>query len=192
MSEVTATASYEIRPLSTAEILDAGFQILKNHFVLLGSIAAIGQIPTVLIFSLFAWMLDPFALQKGELPEIGAAFVVGIGLFVLGMLILLPIVVGSITSAVSDLYLGAEISLGDCLQRGLARMVPLMLTYLIFTIVMFVAMAIIGVAVALFVIGGAAALQDSALGVGLVVALVVVAIPARSNTDAHTVQRKFE
>jgi hypothetical protein len=181
MSEIAPTLGiegYELRPLSMAETLDTGFQVMKNHFVLLGSLSAIGQIPTVIVFSVFGWMLDPFAFQEGEFPEIGAAFIVGIGIYMLGLLLLLPIVVGAITAAVSDVYLGAEVTLAESLRRGLQRMVPLMLTYLIFTIILFVAMAGVGFTIALLVIGGSAALGDSALGVGLLVVFVLAAIPA--------------
>ena len=63
-------ASYEIRPLSLAETLDAGFQLLKNHFTLLSVLSLIVQVPTVLVFMIFGWMLDPFAAQTGEKSEI--------------------------------------------------------------------------------------------------------------------------
>ena len=101
---------YEIRAMSMAEILDTGFQLLKNRFGLLAGISLIGQIPTIAVFSNFDWLLDPMAIQRGELPEIGAAFVFAIGIYMLGMLILMPFVIGSITAAVGDLYLGAEVT----------------------------------------------------------------------------------
>ncbi len=93
------------------------------------------------------------------------------------MLVLLPIVIGAITAAVSDLYLGAALSLADALRRGLARMVPLMITYLIFTLVLGVAMAIIVVAAAVSIGGFVAVVQGSAVGVALLVILILVAIP---------------
>ncbi len=31
--------NYEIRPMSLAELLDAGFQLLKNRFALLGGLS---------------------------------------------------------------------------------------------------------------------------------------------------------
>ncbi len=177
MSDIPDIASYEIRPLSMAETLDAGFQLLKNNFVPLGALSALGQIPTVIVFSVFGWLLDPFAVQDGGFPEIGATFIVGMGLYVLGMLMLLPIVIGAITSAVSDLYLGAELSIRDCLRRGLARMIPLMVTYVIFSIVVLVGFGVIFLAVFFTIVGGAAALQDSALGIGLVIVLALVGVP---------------
>jgi len=178
MSESHPTGAYEIRPLSLAETLDAGFQILKNHFGPLFALNAIAQAPTVLFFSQFDWMFDPFALQSGEIPEIGATFLVAIGVYMLLMLILMPIVIGAITAAVSDAYLGNEIDIADCLRRGLARMVPLMITYVIFTIVLFVATFIVVFAIAMLVVGGAALLRDSALGIGLLVLLFVLGVPA--------------
>ena len=55
------------------------------------------------------------------------------------MLIVLPIAIGAITAAVSDLYLGSELSIRECLERGVARMVPLMVTYVIFSVILAVA-----------------------------------------------------
>ena len=173
-----AAASYEIRPLSMAEILDAGFQIMRNHFALLGALSLVGQVPTIVVFSLFSWMLDPFALQEGGFPEIGATFLVGIGLWLLGMLILTPIVIGATTSAVSDVYLGAPLSLRECLQSGVERMFPLMITYVIFILILSVAM-VLAMLVVVFAGGGLAALlQGRAIGIALLVILVLAAIPA--------------
>jgi hypothetical protein len=177
VSDIPDIASYEIRPLSMPETLDAGFQLLKNHFVPLGALSAVGQIPTVIVFSVFGWLLDPFAIESGGFPEIGATFIVGMGLYLLAMLMLLPIVIGAITSAVGDLYLGVELSIGDCLRRGLARMIPLMVTYVIFSIVLVVAFGAIFLGVFFTIVGGAAALQDSALGIGLVIVSVLLGIP---------------
>jgi hypothetical protein len=181
MSESTglspAAASYEIRPLSMAEILDAGFQLMKNHFALLGSLSLVGQVPTILVFSLFSWMLDPFALQKGEFPEIGATLLIGAGLWFLAMLIVLPIAIGAITAAVSDLYLGSELSIRECLERGVARMVPLMVTYVIFSVILAVAAGIVTFVVIATGAGVGAVLQGSAVGIGLVILLVAVLVP---------------
>lgn len=177
MSNIPGIASYELRPLSLAETLDAGFQLLKNHFVLLAALSAVAQIPTVIVFSAFDGLLDPFAIQNTGLPETGATFILGIGLYALGMLILVPIALGTLTSAVGDLYLGAELSVAACLRRGLARLLPLMVSYAIFWIVLLAGLG--GVLLAtFFAIGvGASALQGSALGVSLVVLLLLVGIP---------------
>jgi hypothetical protein len=172
-----AATSYELRPLSMAETLDAGYQILRNHFALLGALSLVGQIPSILVFSLFSWMLDPFALQDGSFPEIGAAFVIGVGLWLLAMILLIPVVIGAITTAVSDVYLGAPLSLRDCLQAGVSRMFPLMVTYVIFTLVLTVAMVLVMLVI---VAGGSglAVLAQGSLGIALLVILGLAAIPA--------------
>jgi hypothetical protein len=159
------------------EILDAGFQLMKNHFVLLGSLSLVGQVPTILVFSLFSWLLDPFAIQEGGIPDISAGLLVGVGLWFLGMVVVLPIAIGAITAAVSDLYLGSELSIRECLERGVARMFPLMVTYVIFSLVLAVAMGIVVFAMVVAGVGAAAALQGSSVGVGLIILVMVMAIP---------------
>jgi hypothetical protein len=79
---------------------------------------------------------------------------------------------------VSDVYLGAEVTLGECLRRGLERMIPLMVTYLVFSLILFVAMALVGVGVALAVFALGSLLQGSSAGILLVVLVVLAAIPA--------------
>ena len=180
MSETVnpAPGSFEIGPLSMAETLDVGFQLLKSHFTVLGVLSLLGQAPTILVFMLFGWMLDPFAFQNGELPDVGAAVVVGVALWMLAMLVLLPLVIGAITSVVSDIYLGAEVSVPRALQRGLERMFPLMLTYLIFSLILVVAMGLVVFAVVLVFVALAGVFQGSAAGVVMVILLVLVAVPA--------------
>lgn len=173
-----AAGRYELRPQSTAEILDVAFQLLKSHFKLLGGISLLGQLPTVVVFMSFSWMLDPMAIQRGEWPDIGAVFLVVIGLYLLGMLLLMPFMVGSITAAIGDLYLGAEVTFETAARRGLERMLPLAITYIIFTIVNVAGLLVgVGVAAVLF-IGGAALVQGSAISGLLLVIALLAGIPA--------------
>jgi hypothetical protein len=180
MSEAVGpgAAGYEIRPMSMAETLDAGFQVLKNNIALLGVLSLVGQAPTILVFMLFGWMLDPFAFQDGELPDIGAAFLLGVALWILALLVLLPVVIGAITAAVSDLYLGGEVSVAGALRRGFARMFPLMVTYVIFSLILGVAMGLL-VFFGVLVFGGfASVLEGSGIAIALLILVGLVAIPA--------------
>ena len=172
-----SSGQYEIRAMSTAEILDAGFQLLKNRFSLLAGLSLIGQLPTVAVFISFSWLLDPASLQRGELPEIGAVFVVSIGLYLLGMLLLMPFVIGSITAAVGDLYLGAHVTFETAARRGLERLLPLLVTYIIFTIVNLVGLVIAIAASAALVVGFAALVQGSPLAGVLAIVGLLIAIP---------------
>ena len=173
-----AVGRHELRPQSTAEILDVGFQLLKNHFALLGGISLLGQLPSIALFMSFSWLLDPMELQRGELPEIGAAFLMALGIYLVAMLLLMPFVVGSITAAIGDLYLGAPVTFETAARRGLERMLPLAIAYVIFTVVNVVALVLlIGLAGVLFV-GGAALIQNSAVTGFVVVIALLVGIPA--------------
>ena len=172
-----AAGRYELRPQSTAEILDVAFQLLKENFALLGGISLLGQLPTVAVFMSFSWLLDPIAIQRGELPDIGALFLVVIGFYLLGMLLLMPFVIGSITAAIGDLYLGAEVTFETAARRGLERMLPLAITYIIFTVVNVAALLVGVVVVGVLFIGGAALVQSSAISGLLLVIAVLVGIP---------------
>ena len=173
-----AAGRYELRPQSTAEILDVAFQLLKENFALLGGISLLGQLPTVAVFMSFSWLLDPIAIQRGELPDIGALFLVVIGFYLLGMLLLMPFVIGSITAAIGDLYLGAEVTFETAARRGLERMLPLAITYIIFTVVNVAALLVGVVVVGALFIGGAALVQSSAISGLLLVIAVLAGIPA--------------
>ena len=182
MSEVSEVARYEIRPLSLSETLDTGFQLLKKHVGVLFPLSVVGQIPTVIFTSAFAWMLDPFAFEKAGFPELGASFLVAIAFYALAMLLLLPVVIGAITSAVGAAYLGTKLSLADCLRQGAGRMFPLIISYLIFSVIILVGFLALFVLVGLLFGLGAATLPESGFGTVLggilILAMALVAIPA--------------
>lgn len=169
--------AYEIRAMSMAEILDTGFQLVKNRFPLLAGISMIGQIPTIVLLTNFQWMFDPVALQRGEVPDIGAGFLMAMALYMVGMLALMPFVVGAITGAIGDLYLGAEVTFESASRRGFARMVPLAVAFIIFSIVVLAGMLVAGLAVALIAVVASAvlpgALAGLLAGIGFLVALPV-------------------
>jgi len=171
VSELSQVARYEIRPLSLSETLDTGFQLLKNHLGVLFFLSAVGQIPTVVFTSSFEWMLDPFA----AFPEVGASFALALGFYMLAMLLVLPVVVGATTAAVGCAYLGSQVSLGNCLRQGAARMFALMIAYLIFSIIVFVGLLALGVVVAVVVGIGTVVLPESGFGTVLGGILILIA-----------------
>ncbi len=56
--------SYELRPLSLAEILDAGFRLVQTEWKTLVGLAAIMQIPLVAIAGFAPWIFDPLAAER--------------------------------------------------------------------------------------------------------------------------------
>ena len=175
MSELSQVARYEIRPLSLSETLDTGFQLLKNHLGVLFFLSAVGQIATVVLTCSFEWMLDPFAFDGPAFPEVGASFALALGFYLLAMLLVLPVVVGATTAAVGCAYLGSQVSLGNCLRQGAARMFALMIAYLIFSIIVFVGLLALGVVVAVVVGIGTVVLPESGFGTVLGGILILIA-----------------
>ena len=81
--------SYDIRAMSFAEIMDAGFQIVRRHFALILGIAAALYVPVAILGAL----LMPFAMLPGANPVAGIGAgrlgaVIGLGLY---MIIVSPI-----------------------------------------------------------------------------------------------------
>lgn len=109
--------SYEIREMSFGEILDMGFRLLRNHFVLLVGIAAVFYVPFGLAVSA---LVDPSGPAPGPEVLLGV-----LGAMLLTMAIVNPIVLAAITHAVGESYLGRAASIGGALRVGVSILLPL-------------------------------------------------------------------
>ena len=112
---------YEVREMSFAEILDTGFRLLRDHFVLLLAIAAALNLPLSIAQEL---------LTKAAEGNAGMLLFVGIGMLFVVMLAS-PIIGGAATDAIGEVYLGREVSIGDAFRKGLAIIVPVIGTTLL-------------------------------------------------------------
>jgi hypothetical protein len=117
---------YEIRAMSFGEILDMGFQILRNHFVLLVGLYSMLYVPIGLASQFVAGgnqIPDPFTLLAGLLP------------IVLIWLLLQPILTAAITHAIAESYLSKVVSFGSALRFALSIFLPLVGTSILATII---------------------------------------------------------
>lgn len=169
--------SYEIRAMSFGEILDAGFQLLRDHFVLLVGTAAVLYVPAAVLNAyLGAWFQDP-----GQ-GEVGAAIAAVVGLLVLGG-IASPIVQVAVTYAVGEVYLDRHATIAGSLKFGLSILLPLAGTAILLYCVVGL-LPVIGGGIIAGAIAGTGYLLDMAglmyvgVGVGVAVAagLVVYAV----------------
>jgi hypothetical protein len=101
---------YEVREMSFAEILDAGFRLLRDHFVLLVGISAALQVPLLVI-------RDGLAAVSTESLEWTLGVVVLV--FILS-LVFTPLIGVASTYAVGEVYLGRETTIGASLKKGLS------------------------------------------------------------------------
>lgn len=168
--------SYELRPLTLAEILDAAFRMVQTEWRTLVGLSLIMQIPLVLLGLSTPWLFDPFAspIEPGVEPTgqellrvIGAAS--GMGLV---YLILYPFVAASVTAAVAHRYLGRSFALADAARAGLASVLRLVASYLVYVVALFGGVLIVGGAIALVAVMGGALLREvlgslGAVGTGL-------------------------
>jgi hypothetical protein len=116
----------ELRPLALGELLDKTFTIYRGNFALFFGIAAV---PGVFIFGI---NLLP-ALMASAGPEAAMA-TIGIGLiaFYVGYIVAWAVSIGASTIAVSELYLGRSITIGEALSRTsgkIGRIVLIQIAY---------------------------------------------------------------
>lgn len=163
--------------MSFGEILDAGFQLLRDHFVLLVGTAAVLYVPAAVLNAyLGAWFQDP-----GQ-GEVGAAIAAVVGLLVLGG-IASPIVQVAVTYAVGEVYLDRHATIAGSLRFGLSILLPLAGTAILLYCVVGL-LPVIGGGIIAGAIVGTGYLLDMAglmyvgVGVGVAVAagLVVYAV----------------
>ncbi len=109
----------ELRPLSLGEILDRTFTLYRTYFLLFVALAAIPRLPSV-AFGLFQ------AGTFGGTPA-GVATTIGLGL-VAALIGIAGYLVsqGGAVVAVSELYLGRQITIAEALKRTLDELWPLL------------------------------------------------------------------
>jgi hypothetical protein len=141
---------YEIRPMSFGEILDVGFRLLRNHFVLLVGCALLVYVPL------------GYATQRLESNPADA----GLGLLLLVLVIfsVSPLVTVALTIAVAECFLGRPPSAGDVLRRTFAVFMPIMGTFLLASLVIGVGLLLLilpglYLAIALYLVTTVAALE---------------------------------
>lgn len=155
---------YEIRAMSFGEMLDAGFQLLRDHFVLLVGTAAVLYVPTALLNAYLGGQLaDP---AEGAASPLLAAV---LGLVLLA-LVAAPIVQVAVTYAIGEVYVGRQPTIGEALRFGLSIILPLAGTALLVYLAVGV-LPLIGGGLTLGVVSGVGRLLESGfltyLGLGL-------------------------
>ncbi len=153
--------SYELRPLSLAEILDAAFRLVQTEWRTLIGLSLIMQIPVVLLALAVPWIFDPlaqpFAIEDEVTTEILVELAVGIGGLGLLYLFLYPFIAAAVTASVGNFYLGRRFQLADAARAGLRTLIRLVASYIVWVVAYLGAlMLVVGATVLAFVVGGAA------------------------------------
>ncbi len=104
----------ELRPLSLGEILDRTFTMYRRHFLFFVTLAGIFQIPS-LVFALWQaqYLLNPaFSFTRVGIT-VAAYFVFFVGYLLAG---------GGAILAISEFYLGHDITISQAIQRVINRL----------------------------------------------------------------------
>jgi len=123
--------AYNIRPLSFGEILDSGFRVFRDNFVLLAGISAIAGFPV--------------SLMMAANPRVHT------GVFIIATLIALiltPIMSVAFATAVASVYLDRPVTIGDAYRSVRSVFTPVMGTCLLSYILLmlgFIALLVPGV-----------------------------------------------
>jgi hypothetical protein len=116
--------------MSLGEILDMGFRILRNHFVLLVGLQCIVTVPPSVVGNYLGGGSgappDPFTVFASMAPVL------------LAILILQPIVMAAITHAISECYLSESVTFGGALRFALRIVLPLLGTWILATLMIMV------------------------------------------------------
>jgi len=172
--------SYELRPLSLAEILDAAFRLVQTEWRTLIGLSLIMQIPVVLLALAVPWIFDPlaqpFAIEDEVTTEILVELAVGIGGLGLLYLFLYPFIAAAVTASVGNFYLGRRFQLADAARAGLRTLIRLVASYIVWVVAYLGAlMLVVGATVLAFVVGGAAigGLLEAAGSLGTLIAVLL-------------------
>ena len=131
---------YEIRELGIGEILDQAFKLIKDHFVLLMSITAVLLLPVMLVSGFLAQNYQAevaaASTQNGRFASAAVSFPLPLIIVQLVTAFLLaPLTDAALTFAIAKCYLDKPTGLGESFRRALAIFIPLVLTWILTTIV---------------------------------------------------------
>ena len=173
--------SYELRPLTLAEILDAAFRLVQTEWKTLIGLSLIMQIPLFLIAIALPQLFDPLSqpFEPGDeiSNEMILTIVAGFGGIGVVYVILYPFIAAAVTASVGNFYLGRQFELKDAARAGLRSFLRLIASYFVWLFAYAGAMALVfGLAALVFSVGQAAfgGLIESMGGAGTAIAVVLV------------------
>lgn len=103
----------ELRPMTTADIIDTAIRLYRHNFGLFLGISAVVQLPTLLAQVISAATLSRAMSAAGELDLLQFGGILGgIGILGLAAILLYPLGQAAMTLAVSERYLGRSTSVG--------------------------------------------------------------------------------
>lgn len=121
-----STREIHFEPMGVGELLDRAFRLYAANFPLMVGIAAVAFVPQFFVQVL---AVLPIPAPSSFVAVLAASF--GILAFLVGSLIVAPLATGATTKALSERYLGREVTIGEALRAAWSRVGVLLLTQFI-------------------------------------------------------------
>lgn len=118
-------------PMTIGRLLDRCFRIYFQNFPLMVGISAFAYLPLLAFQS-----SDLFSGTDAELGPM--AIITGVLAFVISFVVVAPMAIAATTMAVSDRYLGNEVTVGAALKGAWGHVVTLLLTQLVVGLIVMV------------------------------------------------------
>ena len=128
---MNTASSPRFEPMTTGVLLDRAFRLYTGNFALMLGIAAAAYVPFYLIMlAIQSSFGSGFPSRDGSI----ATLLFQLVFMILWASIAFPIASGATTFAISERYLGNDVTIGDALRRGLSHFFPLSIAQITATI----------------------------------------------------------
>ena len=189
ISQMASTNIIQLRPLNVGDILDQTFRVFRKYFLLLLGIIAVISVPMAVVQGFGLWQYTQGLQELGGSRGFGATSPSGV--FGSALASSVPLLIstvltavagvfqtGALASAISELYLGRTISIGQAYRGVLRRIGPLLLATLLVGLIFGVFVAIFfGASLAGATLGSAGVIIFClAIPFSLVFMVVVIAV----------------
>jgi hypothetical protein len=143
--EVVTAPPYtpQLRPLSIGEVLDAGFRLVRQRLGTLVMCVLVPVVPLTILGTILIASTDDTAFDpNAPVDDSGTALAGTLISFVLQSAAL-ALAVAACFKAVSAAYLGEDAGAGESLRYSLGRIVPLIIAYIVVTLVVVVGLVLL-------------------------------------------------
>ena len=118
-------------PMTTGRLLDRSFRIYFQNFPLMVGIAAFAYLPILAFQSVNLF-------READADAGLMAIITGVLAFLISFVVVTPMAIAATTRAVSDRYLGNEVTIGAALKGAWGHVVTLLLTQLVVSLIVMV------------------------------------------------------
>jgi hypothetical protein len=130
MEMMDAASTPRFEAMTTGVLLDRAFRLYTGNFALMLGIVAAAYVPFYLIMLVIESSFGNFPAREGSLSTLLFQLL----FMILWASIAFPIASGAATYAISERYLGNDVTISESLRRGLSHFLPLSIAQLTATI----------------------------------------------------------